>query len=808
MSEWIRQVSQDASLTVRNFLRHPGFTFAVVATLSVGIGSTVAIASVADAALLRPLPYPDPHRLYALTPLTGSGDASYTSPLEITELERRTTSFSGMAAVANSTGSLTGDGPPVSLRAQYLFGPLFDVLGVGPVRGRGFEQDDHLEAAEPVVVISDGFWRTRFASDPDVVGRTVTVDGRPARVVGVMPPGFGFGDYDADLWLPLQFGLEFPGRVLPLAVVRLAEGVEPEVAGSDVDRALAAMATDLPDAFIDPAAELVPLRARLVGEARPILIALAGAVALLLVIACANVANLLLTRAIRRRRAFAVRISLGASRGRLVRQLLAESATLSLAGAVGGMLIATAIVKLVVARLPDSVALPRVGEVAVDLRVVAVALGVTVLTMLLFGLAPAVMATRLEDTGALLREGRGSTGTAATGRARGALVVGQIALVSLLLVAAGLLGRSFLHLTAVDLGLDTRGVIATELTMTADGPAEPERVRGYFQNALEEVRSIPGVAAAGMVQHLPLTGVRSTTGWSPKGTEEIAGPVDLRVADPGFFDAAGTRILAGRGFRSADGADAPNVFLINRALARRLGGEAAIGERIQYHWGSRVEGRVVPVYIAGEIIGIVEDVRESGPAHDPAPALYRPFGQDPWVQMNLVVRTAGDPDAVAAVVESRLQALQVDRPVEVQPMADRAATLLARPRLQLLLIGAFAVFALLLAAVGLYGVIAYAVEQRRGEMAVRLAMGATPAAVTGLVLRQALLYASAGLGVGAAVALVGLPLLQSLVYGVSVTDPVTIGGVIAFLTLVTLAAAAWPARRAAALEPMDALRVD
>jgi putative ABC transport system permease protein len=551
--------------------------------------------------------------------------------------------------------------------------------------------------------------------------------------------------------------------------------------------------------------ELRPLRTHLVGDAQPVLVALLGAVLLLLLIACANVANLLLARALRRRRELAVRLSLGAARMRIMRQMMTESAVLAAVGGAAGVLCAIVALRVVVTRLPQSIALPRTAELTIDVRIVLIALAVTGLTTFVFGVAPALVAARTEDSGELLRSARGTTGGAGLGRARGLLVVAQVALVSVLLVAAGLLGRSFWRLQHVDMGMSTSNVIIAALPGAGGNTENPVALH---DEVLRRVNDIPAVTVAGMVQHVPLTGDRSTTRFGLEGQPEGLGHADIRVVHGDLFTAFGMRLVEGRLFNMDDRQGATPVYVINRTLAASLGGNP-IGRRIFYSWGTQVDGKVMPIDIVGEVVGVVDDIHESGPAIQAAPALYRPYAQDPtWAGLSLILRAHGTVNDITRAIRAQVRELDPDQPVTVKRIEELTAMHLARPRMQFVLVATFAVLALVLAAVGLYGVIAYGVDQRRREIGVRLAVGATPSTVTSLVVKQGLLLTVLGLFVGALIAFVTLPSLRDLVFGVELTDPLTIVATAVYVLVVALLACVIPAVRAARIDPVTALRTE
>ena len=620
-------------------------------------------------------------------------------------------------------------------------------------------------------------------------------------VVGVMPPDFKLLDRSADLWLPTcSRRADARGRYIAV-IGRLAPGA---TLGSATEMATIArrLAAEFPESNTGWGTHLVPLHEQVVGEVRPALLVLLGAVGMLLLIACANVANLLLSRASARRKEIAVRLSLGASRGRLVRQLLTESVLLApLGGApasargVGhggaGLL------------LPEQLGIPRLDEVGVNARVLAFALAVTVLTGLLFGVAPALASSRTDLQETLKDSSRGSTAGRARSRARGALVVAEVGLALMLLVGAGLLVKSFWTLQHVESGVEPEGVLTMRLTLGSARYREAAAIRGFVDELVPRLEALPGAESAAGIWYLPLTGEKSRTSISvegrpaPRAGEEPG--ADVRPIAGDYFRTMGIPLLGGRAFDERDHAESPMAFVVNQQLADELfPGEDPIGKRIAFDWGEP---------ISGEIVGVAGNVREMGLAEDPSTAIYMPFSKMPSPMLAVVIRTAGDPMALASSAQAAVREIDADQPVaEIRPMTSVVGNTIARPRLSMFLLAVFATMALLLAAVGLYGVISYAVTQREHELGVRVALGAHTSDVLRLIVGEGMTLTLIGLGLGLGGAFALSRLLSSLLYGVSPTDPLTLASVSVFLAGVALLASYLPARRAARVDPIVALR--
>ncbi len=814
---WWSDLRQDVRYGVRALARSPGFTLVAVLTLALGIGATTAIYTVVDAVLLRPLGVSEPERLVTIRewrPESGEaprGRPGTVSPANFFDWREQAKSFESMAYFVQWPLNLTGDGEPQEAQAQLTSANFFATLGVRPLLGRTFRADEADPGGEPmavgdVAVLSYGLWQSRYGGDPGVVGKTIRLDGEPVTVVGVMGPGFRVLNQKPDLWVPLGItpgNRTTMGRFMT-AVGRLKPGVTLERASAELDQVARRLETAYPAFNTNFRVFTLPLREEVVGEVRPALLVLLGAVAMLLLIACTNVANLLLGQASARRQEIAVRLSLGATRGRLVRQLLTESLVLSLAGGALGLLAAAVGTRALVRSLPESVQLPRLDMVSLDGRVLAFALAVTLLTGVLFGLAPALASSRDGLQGTLRDTGRSTTGGGASAvRLRNGLVVAEVGLAVMLLVGAGLLLRSFQKLQDVDTGMRAEGALTMRMSLSSEAYGADGAVQGFLARLVPALEGLPGVQAVGTIQFLPLTGAKSaTSAWRPDRPKPAVGEeqaADIRAVGGDYFQAQGIRLLSGRAFDERDTPESVRAFVINQELARKLyPGENPVGKRMVYDWGGDFEG---------EIVGVVEDVHETSLTDVPAPAFYRPFAQFPDGNLNVVVRTTGDPMALAGAARAKVKELDPNLPVaSVRSMESVVAEATARSRLSSYLLAGFAGVALLLAAIGLYGVISYGVAQRRGEIGVRVALGADRGSILGLIVRQGMLLTAVGLALGLAGAFALTRVLRSLLFGVGAADPVTFVAVPLVLAAAALLASYLPANRAARTDPAVALR--
>jgi putative ABC transport system permease protein len=806
----------DLRYALRMLWRAPGVTVTALAALGLGIGGSVAIFSVVDAVLLRPLPYRAADRL---AEIFGNFHAQNLERIAVSVpeyLDYRAQSqvLEDLTAFAVGDSNLTGGGSPERVSAAMATSSFLGVFGVEPALGRGFSAEEQSPGRSQVALLSHGLWQRRFGGDPAVVGKSLLLDGLPYAVVGVLPRGFRMtGDPEVFVPLPLTDALKAQRGARWLRVVgRLRPGQTVAALSAEMDVIARRLQEAHPDNYragVGWAITVVPLLDQVVGRVRPALWVLLGAVALVLLIACANVASLLLTRATGRAREFAIRTALGARRLRLFRQLLCESLLLSLGGGALGLLGSLWGVDLLLALAPSD--LPRLHEVAISGRVLAFALGVSVATGLCFGVVPALASSRPDITSGL-KEGSRGTASGARHRLRRALVAGEVALALVLCVGAGLLLRSFAALVAVDPGFRADGVLTLRVSMPTPAEAQPSvadgvRYAAYYQRAAQRLLGLPGVTAVSGISVLPLSGDSTDSSYDienylPRDAGDRPDN-EVRVVLPGYFRALGIPLLAGREVGPDDGADSPKVVVVNQALARRYFGDAAraVGRRLRLHRGGDRGWRT--------IVGVVGDVHDVGLDARSRPEMYYPASQLTEPSMTFVLHAAGPPAALASAARAALAEVDRDQPIfEVRPLADVVANSLGQRRFALILLGLFAACALALAALGVYGVMAYSVAQRTQEIGIRLALGAQRGDVLGLVVRQGMQTVAIGLLVGTAIALSLSRALATLVWGVSPRDPLTYAALAALLSAVALLATLLPAWRAARTSPMVALRAE
>ena len=797
----------DVRHAVRALRRAPGFTLPVILALALGIGANSAVFSVVHSVLLRPLPYSDPSRLVNVYGRYPEFGRTSTSLPDFQDLRAGTRSFDQMAARHGAGFVLTGEGEPERVIADRITANFFSTLGVRPTLGRAFlPEEEQVGGDDRVVMLSHGYWQRRFGGDQQIIGRQLTLSGRPFTVIGVAPAGFRHGR-DVDLWAPTRADTTLPRRAEFLDIIaRLKPGVTVDQAGDDVAAVLRRLAEQYPATNANLRSEVIGLQVDLVSGVRPALFAFMGAVALVLLIACANVANLLLARAAVREREVAVRVALGAGRGRLIRQFLTESMVLALLGGVTGIALATWGVAGIAATSVQL--LPRQSEIGMHGAVVAFSLALSVATGLLFGLAPALRLSR-GPLHATLRDGsRGSTG-GALARLRSALVLGEVAIALVLLVGAGLLIRSFDQLTRVDLGFQPAGVLTYDLTFPSAKFRDAAQLPALYDAVLARARSIPGVRSAAISGDLPMSGASyisfAIAGRPPAQGTTGAAPEDLQpfAVSPDYFGTLGIPLRRGRLLESSDGPGAPTVAVISEEMARRFFGDGRdpIGSRVTF--GDPTD----TASTWWTIVGVVGNVAQEGVTAKPYAQLYRPIQQLPSRGVFVSLRTERDPLLLAPSAREAVRAVDRDLLVnDIQPLESRVARDIARPRFSVLLLSGFSAIALLLAAVGIYGVMAYTVAQRTREIGVRMALGADQANVHWLVVRQGMQPALIGIGVGLVAALAASRLIASLLYGVSALDPVTFVLVPVFLAGIALLATYLPARRATRVAPTVALQ--
>ena len=797
---------QDFRYAARLLLKSPGFAFVAITALALGIGANTAIFSVVNTLLLQPLPYAQADRLAVVWEhnLPRDRKNNVVSPGNFIQWRELNHSFQDLAAVSMTfRTTLTGQGDAAELPVQYVSGTLLRILGVRPQIGRDFmPQDDAPQVG--VIAISDRLWRERFGADPSIVNRSISLDGRPNLVAAVMPPGFSILDKDVDVWstIGLPPAARTPRGRWICVVGRLKDGVSFPQAQQDMAAAHAELTRRYPQFNTGWTANVVPLRQQLTGDVKPALLVMLGAVGFVLLIACANVGNLVLARATARQRELAVRAALGAGRGRLVRQMLAESVLLSVLGAGAGLVLAwwalVALRTTVSQRLP----IPRIDQVGIDATVLLFTIGAALLSALVFGIAPALSSAgaRLTDT---LKDG-GRSGSASRGaRIRSAFVVVEMALALVLLVGAGLLMRSFAALLHVDPGFDPAHTITIKVSIPAAKYDSGDKQRAFFDQLFEKFDALPGVKSAGGTSFLPLAGLGAATGFEvvgqPKPDPGQEPVTDVRVVTHDYFQAMGVPLLRGRLFDGRDQAGQVRRVIVNRALARKyFRDEDPIGKSIIVSWNDQG---------ADEIVGVVGDVRQQDLETEARATIYWPPARFTYPFMTTAIRTSGDPRSTVKAATAALHELDPNvAAADVRTMDEVIDLSVAQRRLTMLLLSVFAALALALAAVGIYGVISYSVSQRTQEIGIRMALGAPRAAVLRMVVGQAMGLAVIGLVAGAAGAWLLTQFMQKLLFGVTPSDPLTFGAVSLLLALVAAIAASVPGLRATRVDPVIALR--
>lgn len=819
----MRDFVQELRLALRMLARSPGFSAVALLTLALGIAANTAIFSVADAVLFAPLPYREPERLTMVWGLSPNLSRRPVSPANFLDWRAQSESFEGLAAFSNVSFNLSGDGEPEAIRAASVSANFFDVLGTPPLLGTTFHRTEGGADAPNTVVISHGLWKRRFGGDSRVLGRMLRLNDTSYEVIGVMPEHFEWPTIiptQASAAEPPQLFVPGVHRDIPqltsdasqdtsswrdgsyLRVVgRLKPGVTLERAGREMDTIAARLEREYPEANAKLGIGLVSLREQLVGKVRSALWLLLAAVGLVLVIACANVANLFLARASARRQELTVRLALGARRSQLVRQLLTESVLLALVAGALGLLLALWGMDALLAMVPPE--LPRLGAVGLDVRVLAFTLLTSLFTGVLFGLVPALQASR-PDLNGVLRQGGGGRFSGAGHRSRGALVVGEVALAVVLLISAGLLLRSLWSMQSVELGFRSAGVLTWRVSLPAADYPDEARQAALFLRLQERVEALPGVKSAGAVFDLPFSGnnvwrVMDIEG-RPRPAPGEEASVGFQSVTPGYFRTLSIPLKRGRDVTSADRADTQPVVLINESTARLYWpGQEALGQRIRL--GSE------PDSPWRTIVGVVADVRQGGALEETRPEVYVPSPQGTFHFIQFVARTEADPLRLVAGVREAVAALDSNLPIsQVRTLDEVIASGMARPRFLSTLVALFAALALLLAGVGLSGVIAYMARQRTQEIGIRMALGASPGDVLRLVLGSGMRLAVLGVGLGLMGAWAATRGMASQLYGVSATDPLTFGSLALVVMAVTLVATWLPARRATRVDPLVAMR--
>ncbi|HSJ08548.1 MAG TPA: ABC transporter permease [Longimicrobiales bacterium] len=797
----------DIRIGLRRFSREPLFSLVAVLTLAIGIGANSAIFTLVNGVLLRPLPYQDADALvYAHATIRGEPVKASSSPVFLT-LREQGTAFEGVALFTPHNATIAGEGEPEQIAGASVSANYFDVLGVAPLRGRQLRAEENEPGNDNVVLLSEGVWRDRFGADEAVLGRTVELNGRPFEVVGVMPAHASFPP-EWRYWVPITFteGFRDPENVMALGygvVARMKPGVTMEQAAADVARAVAT--TKVAGAMDNPnySGSAMPLQEVFVGDARTPLLVLLGAVGLVLLIVCANMANLLLAQAASRSADFAVRMSLGARPSQLVRQLMVESLVLGMIGGVAGLILGMWGAEAMVASLPPE--LPRMPGMRLDGNVVLFTMVVSLVASLAFGMAPALHARRAALALSLREGGRGLAGRAG-GRTRAGLVLAETALAFSLVIGAGLLIRSFGELRTVNPGFDAENALSFRLSLPSVRYDSDERIVAFWDQLTERLEAVPGAERVGAIQHLPLGGAGMTITFEVEGREPPAPgeeqTLDVRIVTPGYFEAMGVPLVRGRLLTAQDRAGATRVALLSEsAAARHFPNEDPVGRRIVMGWTS-ANGDTVQ----GEVVGVVGDVRHGQLRSVAEPEIYFPIAQVPRLAMSVTVRTAGSTEAVAGAITGAVHEIDPGLAVsQLRPLTEVVAASVATDLFMTRLLSTFSAVALLLAAIGIFGVISYGVAQRRREIGVRIAVGASRRDVLMLIVSGALRLAGGGILIGVVAALALSRLMRSLLFGVQPFDVATFASGAVVLMTVAFAASMLPALSAARTPPAAVL---
>jgi putative ABC transport system permease protein len=795
---------QDLRYGVRMLLKNPGFALVAVIALALGIGANAAIFSVVNAVLLRSLPFNDPDRLIVLKENKPPQFPEFSvAPGNFLDWQKQNTVFEKLAAIRGFSYNLVDTGEPERLRGARVSAGLFEMLGVKPSQGRTFAAEEDQPGRDTVVILSHSLWQRRFGADPNILGRTLTLNAATYTIVGVMPPDFQFPDRETELFTPVAFDskqADQHGAHYISAIGRLKPGVSIEQARTEMSAIAARLAQQYPDSNTGWGVSLFKMQEYESRDIKPALLILLGAVALVLLIACANVANLLLARATARQREIAIRTALGASRWRVIRQLLTESVLLALIGGGIGLLLAVWGVDLLLALAPED--LPHVKGGTVDARVLGFTILITLLTGVVFGLAPALQSSRPNLNETLKEGGRGTT--VGHNRVRSSLVITEVAVALVLLIGAGLLIRSFYRLQQVDPGFNPRNALAVALSLPAKKYPEEEQNARFYTQLIEKVSALPGVVAVGATQSLPIHDDYvlgfNIQGRAPDAPGEEPS-TNYYAVSPGYFKAMGIPLLRGRLFTVQDTKDTPRVAVINETMAKKFfPNEDPIGKGINVTNGPER---------FREIVGIVGDVKQYGLDQPTTAQTYEPYLQTPFQGMTLIVRTEGNPTGLTANVRSQVLSIDKEQPVSrIRTLEQVIAESVAKQRFAMMLLGIFALVALVLAGVGLYGVMSYAVTQRTHEIGIRMALGAQQRDVLKLVVGQGMILALVGVLLGLLASLALTRVMTTLLFGVSATDPLTFLAIPALLAAVALLASFMPARRAMKVDPMIALRYE
>ncbi len=802
---------QDLLYAFRMLRKNPGFTAVAITALALGIGANSAIFSVVNTVLLRPLPYKDADRLVMVWedasrhgyPRDTPAPANYFDWLNQNQV------FEGMAAIADGSFNLTGAGDPERLEGRRVSASFFLLLGVQPQLGRMFVPEEDQAGANRVVILSHRLWQRRFGSDQSIIGKTINLNGLAGTVVGVMPPQFQFPSSDDELWVPIAFTQDEAAarqRHYLQVLARLKPGVDLPQAQAEMNTIAARLQQQYPAANTGLGAVVVPLHEQVVGDIKPALLILLGAVCLVLLIACANVANLLLARAAVRQKEVALRVALGASRGRLIRQFLTESVLLGVMGGIVGLLLSIVGIRLLTAFIPPNI--PQIKDISIDARVLGFTVLVSLLTGLIFGLAPAIQSSMFNPNEMLKEGGRDSSAGSRGNRMRGLLIIGEVAVSLILLIGAGLLINSFLRLRNVDPGFRTDNLLTMRIVLPDLKYREQAQRSAFYSDLTRRLEVLPGVKSAAVTTNLPLYRQGNSVGIYIEGRPQPAPGQEMiiatRIISPKYFETMSIPLLSGRQLSDQDTATSPNVVVISETMARRYWpGEDPVGKRLS-------PGRVESPDDWVQIVGVVKDVRQFDLIAAPKPQMYLSYQQAGFfAPRDLVVKTDVDPLSLAAAVRQTVWEVDKDQPVSnVRTMDDIAAESIARQRFSMLLLAIFAGVALLLAAVGIYGVMSYSVAQRRNEFGIRMALGAQKLDVLKLTVGQGLKLVLTGVALGLVGSFVLTRLMSTLLFGIGATDPTTFVSISVILIAVALLASYFPARRATKVDPIVALRYE
>ena len=803
---------RDLRYSIRVLLGKPGFTVIAVITLALGIGANTAIFSAVNAILLRPLPYTEPERLVWIWEHNLASDIQQ-EPISFpnfSDYREQNQVFENVAAFARWQPILTTAGEPERILADQVSASLFSTLRVEAAEGRTFLPEEDQPGKNRVAILSHGLWKRRFGSDKKIVGEMITLNGIPFTVVGVMPEQYRHSDPGArkpvELFVPLGLSANTAHRRLDIlnVIARLKPSISIDQARAEMETISARLDQQYPETNAGWGVTVIPLHERFIGDVRPAMLLLLGAVAFLLLIACANVANLLLVRAMSRQKEIAIRKALGASRSRLIRLLLTESVLLSLAGGVVGSLLAFLGINILIALSPGNI--PRIGEARLDMLALGFTLGVSLLTGIIFGLAPAVEASIPDLNESLKEGGKNPSQGASNGRMRSLLMVSEVSMALILMICAGLMIKSFLRLQQVNAGFNPEGVLTVELALPGSKYREPHQALSFYNEVVRRVESLPGVQAVATVSTVPLGNNVSVLNLEIEGRPQLSLDhvigAESQIVSPSYFRAMSIPLLKGRLFTDQDVEDVPGVIVINDEMAARYWpNEEVIGKRI-----SLEDAKTGPFLT---VIGVVGNVHQVTLDSEPYPQMYQAYSQNPAWGATLVVRTASDPIGLISSVRAQVSSIDIDQPLyNVRTMEQVFSESISRQRFNTLLIGLFTVVALALAAVGIYGVISYSVSHRSHEIGIRMALGAQQRDILKMIIEYGLKLALIGVAIGLVAAFVLTRVMTSLLYGVSAIDPLTFAISAIILIGVALLGCYIPARRATKVEPMIALRCE